>query len=261
MDSSSWRNVLTGAAAATRGAVTEARTRTEGVDFRERKKILDAAAQAALIEALNSTGVDARLVSEEGDAQIGRGGEWIVVADPIDGTTNLSKGLPPATVCLSASSTGMQSGVAAAVVQDLYTGEIFSAEKEKGATRNGEAIKPYSHRDANRALISLDLSKTPKLDRMTRFLVEARYLRMLGSSAIELCYVASGVFDAHVDIRGTLRSTDASAALLILSESGASYAVNGVVNGDFHLARDSVFELVAASTPLLLSQLLELTRG
>jgi myo-inositol-1(or 4)-monophosphatase len=83
---------------------------------------------------------------------------------------------------------------------------------------------------------------------------------MLGSSATEVSLIASGNLDAHTDIRGTLRATDVSAALLLLTEAGGTYAANGVVGGDFLLTKECVMELIAASNRLLLDELLALTK-
>lgn len=47
-----------------------------------------------------------------------------------------------------------------------------------------------------------------------------RRIRLLGSVAIELCYVADGTYDAFLDIRGNLRVVDIAAAKLIVEEAG-----------------------------------------
>ncbi|HJK62725.1 MAG TPA: fructose-1,6-bisphosphatase, partial [Methanocorpusculum sp.] len=44
--------------------------------------------------------------------------------------------------------------------------------------------------------------------------------RLLGASALELCYVACGRLDGFVDLRNTLRVTDAAAGILICREAG-----------------------------------------
>jgi myo-inositol-1(or 4)-monophosphatase len=44
-------------------------------------------------------------------------------------------------------------------------------------------------------------------------------MRILGSVAIELCYVADGTYDAFLDIRGNLRIVDVAAAKLIVEEA------------------------------------------
>jgi myo-inositol-1(or 4)-monophosphatase len=61
-------------------------------------------------------------------------------------------------------------------------------------------------------------------------------MRILGSVAIELCYVAEGTYDAFVDISANLRVVDISAAKVILEESGGivtdqyGQALNGKLN-------------------------------
>jgi myo-inositol-1(or 4)-monophosphatase len=47
-----------------------------------------------------------------------------------------------------------------------------------------------------------------------------RRWRLFGASALELCYVGCGRIDGFIDIRGTLRVTDAAAGMLICSEAG-----------------------------------------
>jgi myo-inositol-1(or 4)-monophosphatase len=45
-------------------------------------------------------------------------------------------------------------------------------------------------------------------------------MRILGSVAIELCYVAEGIYDAFVDVRGNQRVMDLAAGKIILEEAG-----------------------------------------
>jgi len=230
------------------------------LETREYKHILDEAAQSALVDTLKSRGVSAQLISEEGNVLIGGGGPT-VIADPVDGTTNLARGLRYAVTCLSVSENGLQSGTLAALVSDIYTGDIYAAELGKGATLNSCPIRVAAPRQAKSALVSIDISKTPKLDRVTPLLNTCRYIRMFGSSASELTLIASGGFDAHVDVRGTVRATDVAAALTILKEAGGVYAVNGAISGDFTLTKEMTMELVAASSRPLLDELLALTKG
>jgi fructose-1,6-bisphosphatase/inositol monophosphatase family enzyme len=48
-----------------------------------------------------------------------------MVADPVDGTTNLARGLSPAVASISVSETGLQRGVIAGIVSNFFTGETF----------------------------------------------------------------------------------------------------------------------------------------
>jgi myo-inositol-1(or 4)-monophosphatase len=259
VDAGDWLKVLRLAADDIYSAVQDARRRGIGLENREYKHLLDEAAQCALIESLQRQQIAAQLISEEGNSVVCGGGP-IVIADPVDGTTNLARGLSPAVACLSISENCMFSGTLAAVVKNLYTGETHSATRKCGATLDGRRINAAAPRLARSALISVDISKTPKLDRITPLLSHCKYIRMLGSSATELSLVASGTLDAHLDIRGTVRATDVAAALHILVEAGGTYAIGSSIRGDFHLTRETTMELVAASSPPLLDELLTLTK-
>jgi myo-inositol-1(or 4)-monophosphatase len=255
-----WLNVLHEAADCIYAAVAEARTRGAGLENREYKHLLDEAAQNTLIETLQRRGVSVNLISEEGNATINGGGPTII-ADPVDGTTNLARGIHPAVTCLSVSEKGNQHTSLAAVVKDLYTGDTYAAEKGHGATLNCKPIHVAAPRQPRGALITIDISKTPKLDRITPLLNTCRYIRMLGSSATELALISSGNLDAHVDIRGTVRATDIAAALLILEEAGGVYSVNSAPGGDFPHTKEATMEIVAASNRALLDELSTLTKA
>jgi myo-inositol-1(or 4)-monophosphatase len=56
-----------------------------------------------------------------------------------------------------------------------------------------------------------------------------RRWRLLGASALELCYVGAGRIDGFIDLRGTLRITDAAAGMLICTEAGGKVSD---LNGD-----------------------------
>jgi myo-inositol-1(or 4)-monophosphatase len=259
MDSGSWLGILLLAAENIYAAVNDARPRGNGLENREYKHLLDEAAQNALVATLQGQSVSAQLISEEGNVVICGGGP-VVIADPVDGTTNLARGLPPAVTCLSISDNCNFSGTLAAVVKNLYTGETYAAERGKGATLDGRPIKVASPRQARAALMSIDITKTPKLDRVTPLLNSCRYIRMLGSSAMEISLIAAGNLDAHADIRGTIRATDVAAALLLLTEAGGTYTTNGAIGGDFLLTKECTMELIAASNRPLLDELLALTK-
>jgi len=223
----------------------------------EIKRLLDSKAQEAILETLEYRNVSARLISKEGDATLGDGGMYIV-ADPVDGTTNLARGIQYAVTSLAVSETPYTSGVIAGLVMDLYSGEVHRGEKGVSAWRGGVPIHPAGPKQAADALISIDISKGAPLEAVERLIAEARHLRQLGSAAISLCLVASGALDAHIDLRGMLRATDVAAGLLILKEAGGIYSINGVVGGDLELTRQSRLDLVAASCPEMLETVLGL---
>jgi myo-inositol-1(or 4)-monophosphatase len=253
-----WLNVLSDAAETIYHNVTEARLKNSMLEMRELKKVLDAVAQNSLIQSLTKNNISVDLVSEEGNLSIGGGGTMLI-ADPIDGTTNFSRNLVPAMTCLAVSKNNFFSGITLAIVMDLYTGEIFKAEKGKGSTLDDKKIYVNNYSRINNSLISIDMSKNPKFNRFTKLFNNARYIRMLGSSAADICYISSGVFDAHVDIRGSARATDLAAALFILQEAGGYFCLDSDDNIDMVLGRENTYEIIAASNKPLLDEIKKLT--
>jgi NAD+ kinase len=63
-------------------------------------------------------------------------------------------------------------------------------------------------------------------------------MRVFGSVALELCYVAAGKIDAFIDVRSTLRLVDIAAGQLIVKEAGGSVtdgAGNALAMPDNHI--------------------------
>jgi myo-inositol-1(or 4)-monophosphatase len=218
------------------------------------KKILDKRAQEAIIHTLEKNKISTRLISEEGNKTIGNG-DYIITADPVDGTTNLSRGFQPSVLSISVASHPRQKDVLAGVVSNFYTGETIYAEKNKGATVNGLSIKPSKYIPYSQGLIGMDLSKFPKLEKTKKLINESNHLRQSGCTAASLCNVATGIFDAHIDLRGIARATDVSAGLFIIKEAGGFYKVNGKKFGDLSLKRETRCTIISAGTQKLLEEI------
>lgn len=254
-----WKTILQELVDNIHGKVLSVITKRHSLPINDFKKLLDTKAQRAILETLTARNVSAQLVSEEGDQLFGEG-DYVIVADPVDGTTNLARGLQPAVTSISVSETGTQGGVFAGIVVNLYTGETYFAERGKGAMQDEWPLQTAAPTKYRNALVSMDLSKTPRLDVMAPLIRESRHIRSEGCSAMSLCHVAAGILDAHLDIRGILRATDASAGLLILREAGGIYHVDGEPFGDFPLTRETCIEVTAASCPELMDEINQLLR-
>ncbi len=218
------------------------------------KSLLDEQAQNAIISVLIEEETDVTLISEEGNKVLGDGC-LIMTSDPVDGTTNLARGLSPAVSSISLSNIKQQHSVFAGMVSNFFTGETFYAEKGKGATLDGKKIRVSQDIQYQHGLIGMDISKKPLRGRVRRLMDTSRHIRQQGCCAMSLCNVASGRLDAHIDLRGMIRATDISAGLLIIREAGGVYGVNGNQYGDFPLTRDTKVELVAANGLPLLNQI------
>jgi len=189
-------------------------------------KQIDLAAENAIINTLREYGISFTLISEEsGIREYGRKPrENYITADPIDGTTNLTRGIPFYATSIAISTKPTLNTVHASLVADLFHDIAYIAQKNKGAYRNNQKIAPSKTTSLEEAVIGVDLN-TYKVSqvapRLTSLIQRTSHIRHLGANALELCYVADGTTDAFIDIRGKLRATDTAAAWLIIKESGA----------------------------------------
>lgn len=186
---------------------------------------IDVVAEKAVIETLHRHGVSCNLVSEEsGFKKIGGKSKFYLIADSLDGTINALHNIPFFAVSLAVADGPKLSGVKVGLVMDLYRGVIFSAERGRGAFYEWEKrLTPSSVTDVKDAVIFLQLNalKDKKLlSRLYPVIMRAKRLRHLGSSSLEICYVAEGSVDAFVEIQKKLRVPDVAAAYLILKEAG-----------------------------------------
>jgi myo-inositol-1(or 4)-monophosphatase len=192
----------------------------------DKMKLVDLAAEKAIVETLLQNGLSFTLVSEEsGTQEYGTSpGNWYVTVDPIDGTTNLIRGLPFYCNSIAVSDAPKLSSVFAACVTDLSRGATYRAVGEKGgAIRDGQEITTSSNKKLDEAVVGVDLNTykikavAPRLDKLFH---ETKHVRHFGANALELCYVAEGLTDAFIDIRGKLRTTDVAAGFFIVKEAG-----------------------------------------
>jgi len=189
-------------------------------------KKIDLIAEKALIETLQENNASCTLISEEtGVKQVGsHPHEYYLTTDPLDGTTNATRGIPFIATSLAISKTPNLQTIQAAVVTDLLHDVTYTAQKNKGAQKNNKKIQPSTTITLEEAVIGIDLGayKTRQTaNQITRVLERTRHPRHLGANALELCYVADGTTDAFIDLRGKLRVTDMAAAHLIIREAGA----------------------------------------
>jgi myo-inositol-1(or 4)-monophosphatase len=109
------------------------------------------------------------------------------------------------------------------VVHDPMREETFIAERGGGATLNSEPIRVSDTDEPIRALIATgfpyDRTEMPEaLELFERFAALTRGMRRLGSTALDLCYVAAGRLDGYYE-RGSWE-WDIAAGALILEEAG-----------------------------------------
>lgn len=171
---------------------------------------------------------DAIIGEEQGGAVVGDGPVWIL--DPIDGTSNFSRGSDRWCVSI-----GMAQGGRAVLgaIARYAPAEVFVGAEGCGATLNGAPIRPASTTDMRRAIIEVGWSTRRPLTDFHK-LAEATMaagagLRVGGSGTLGLVETAVGRLDAYIESH--INSWDACAAIAIAREAGCW--INGFDSGDW----------------------------
>ena len=168
----------------------------------------DLAADAAALAVLERAGLGA-LSEESGLHHTDR--EVVVVLDPLDGSTNASRGLPWYATSLCAVD---GDGARAALVVDHSSGTRFQAVRGQGATADGVALSPSGATELGQSIVGL--SGFPP------WYFGWKQFRALGAVALDLCAVAAGRLDGYVDCSPSAHgSWDYLGGLLICQEAGA----------------------------------------
>ena len=168
---------------------------------------LDLVADEVALRVLGGAGF--RIVSEE--SGVTGSGEFTVVVDPIDGSTNCDRGVP-----FYATSLAVLRGeeLVAGLVMNQADGTVFEAQKTSGATRDGVPIGVSAQTIVEESIMSF--SGLP-----SRHLGWAQS-RSMGAASLEICLVADGSLDVYaVAQQSTLNPWDYLAGLLVVREAGA----------------------------------------
>ena len=206
---------------------------------------IDIIAEEIVIHILKEAPVYSYIISEEiGELRLGKGTKrsislteelrrddipederprFIFLVDPIDGTTNAIKEIPAFGISIAVASVpegrlATLNDVELAFLSNLANGNFFEAEKGRGCWLNNEKVQPSDIVNiSNMTLGGFTKSSTIEASKLVD---NARRMRVLGSVVLELSYVASGRYDAFLDLRGS-RIIDIAGAKLIVEEAGA----------------------------------------
>ncbi|MEM0083563.1 MAG: inositol monophosphatase family protein [Candidatus Nezhaarchaeales archaeon] len=187
-------------------------------------RLLDFELEKVIMESITKDLGAFTLVSEESGVKECGKGEYVVVVDPLDGSTNALRGYPACSTAIAIAKGGYLKDVVAAGVINLVTGDLYYAEKGSGAYLNNSKIKPRNISKVEEALIAFELNVRGQINgyvsRIAEIIEKARHVRLIGSDALEICFIASGTSDAFIDLRGFLRAPDFAASTFILKEAG-----------------------------------------
>ena len=219
---------------------TEVKTGADGTPT----SYIDQVAEEKIINILKNADVLSYLVSEEvGELKLGKGTKrsvvltqelrrtdlkedeipkFIFLIDPVDGTSNAIKEIPAYAISIAVADVNQGrvatiNDVELGFLYNLANGNFFEAEKGKGCKLNNEKVKPSKVIKVNQMTLG-GFTKTGTSE-ASKLVDSARRMRVLGSVVLELSYVASGKYDAFLDLRGS-RIIDIAAGKLILEEAG-----------------------------------------
>ena len=167
------------------------------------------------------------LEARPGDAILGEEGiagnqesdrHWIV--DPIDGTVNYFYGIPHFCVSIA-----LREGeeVTAGVIHDPMVGETWTCEKGGRPMLNGAPISTSTRDTLEQSILFVGCGKDEEalrtgLERFRKASIRARKMRMMGSAALGMAYIACGRLDAYIESRISL--WDIAAGKLLLEQAG-----------------------------------------
>jgi myo-inositol-1(or 4)-monophosphatase len=208
---------------------------------------LDVRCQKLIEKKLHTAFPNIALLGEEGDAG-DESAEYRWVVDPIDGTVNFARGIPHASVSIALQQrgegrvTGDEKNARArrsdpatrhashvtlvGVVYDPFQNELWTAIRGQSARMNGRVIQVSKRSKLNECIASIGFAKNrTNLERALPYFTwlarRVMKIRMMGSAALALTYVASGRLDIYIE-RG-ISLWDVAAGGLIVECAGGKF--------------------------------------
>jgi len=224
--------------------VLEANTDWSLSGIRHTQYSVDVRADNAALAILHEVGC--AVLSEESQIT----GQWgdddiLVVMDPLDGSTNASRGVPWFATALCALD---KSGMRASLVVNQASGkDRYWATQGGGAFHNGNQMHPSACSTLKEAVVGVS--------GLASFRPQWSQFRALGAAALDICLVAQGVLDGWVDFNSH-GVWDYLASILICQEAGV--ATSEYLDRELLVTQyDEKRTPIVAATPALLAQLRE----
>jgi myo-inositol-1(or 4)-monophosphatase len=207
----------------------------------------DRRSEAAIVEVLRRETPGVAVLAEESG---GSRATTMWAVDPLDGTTNFTRGLPAVAVSVGLLDAGRP---VVGVVIAPYLRLEFAAAAGDGATLNGESLLRLRRADPSRAVVATGFPFRNK-QRMPRYrpVMEGAFkrfedLRRVGAAALDLAWTASGTFDGYFELG--LKPWDlAGGAALVIEVGGRVTDWAGgdgwIETGDIMAASESVHEVL-----------------
>ena len=196
------------------------RSKVEEKNSHDYVSYVDKESERFIVERLSSLLPEAGFITEEGTAIL-EDNEYMWVVDPLDGTTNFIHNNPPFCVSIALRT---KEEIIIGVVYEVCRDECYYTYKGAPSYLNGKIIHVSDINDMDKAFVELGLPYDYNSYKPTaNMLVNALYgnvggIRVQGSTAAELCYVACGRFEARIE--AFLGPWDVAAGAIILMNAG-----------------------------------------
>ena len=216
----------------------------------------DIKAEQVLIEELSKARPGYGFLAEESGKAEGTDKTHTWIIDPLDGTTNFLHAIPHFAVNIALSREGV---IVAGVTYNPATGDLYWAEKGKGAFMNDKRLRVSGRRELIETILATGIPFAGRPGH-AQFLKELHQLtqrvsgiRRFGSAALDLAWVAAGKFDGFWE--RSLNPWDIAAGILLVTEAGGK--ISGVDPSEDVLETGNL----VASNLELMPQILERLRA
>jgi myo-inositol-1(or 4)-monophosphatase len=202
----------------------------------------------AELEALHEEGYEFTAVSEErGSVTFGDASSPLrVIIDPIDGSLNARRTIPLHSLSVAVAEGESMDDVTFGYVYEFGAGEEFIAGIDGDALLDGRPLEVAAGEGLE--VIALEATKPERVLKAAELLQGRAYrIRVPGSIAVALCYVAAGRYDGMITTRNA-RSVDAAAGQLIARCAGAALEFAGGGLADATLDLSARYDVAAART-------------
>ena len=230
----------------------EARTQYQGVgEGGDNTLVIDRLCEDAIfeeLETLHEAGHEFTAVSEErGSVSFGDPESPLrVVIDPIDGSLNARRTIPLHSVSIAVAEGYTMADVTLGYVYEFGAGEEFVATIDGDSLLAGRPLQVSKGEGLE--VIALEATKPERVLKAAETLQGLAYrIRVPGSIAVALCYVASGRYDGMITTRNC-RSVDAAAGQLVAQRAGAALEFAGGGLEDASLDLSARYDVAAART-------------
>lgn len=180
----------------------------------------DYKSERLIMEALQNSSIYPILSEESKDQDDIDSSSYIWIVDPIDGTLNYTRGIPLFCVSIALWKDDVP---ILGVVYDVPNNELFTGVVGEGAWCNDKAIRVSDTKQSDQAILATGFPvnrdfSSMALQRFIKQVQEYKKVRLLGSAALSLAYLANGRVDAYAE--ENIMLWDVAAGITLVTAAG-----------------------------------------